>query len=53
MQGRKKSLPCEKCDHHPTRRVYIKCNGILKGMAWLCPTCDHFTMDDDAARFFK
>lgn len=50
MKGRKRSLECEECKHHPTRRTYVKCNSIFKGIAWVCPECNHFTMDSDGKR---
>ncbi len=46
MQGRKRSKVCEHCSHHPTKRVYIKVNGIFKGVAWVCVECRSFTWDD-------
>lgn len=46
MKGRKRSKVCEHCGHHPTKRVYLKVNGIFKGVAWVCVECRSFTWDD-------
>lgn len=47
MNGRKASPACEKCDHHPTKRLYTKCNGIQRGLAWMCFECQHIQLDDE------
>ncbi len=47
MKGKRKSKPCENCDHHPTKRVYVKVNNVFRGVAWLCLKCNGFTRDED------
>jgi hypothetical protein len=47
MVGKRKSKVCWDCRHHPTKRVYIKVNGIFRGIAWVCPECKAFTWDDE------
>jgi len=46
LVGKRKSKVCKHCGHHPTKRVYIKVNGIFRGIAWVCEECHEFTWDD-------
>lgn len=43
-KGKQRSLPCEHCKHHPTKRVYIKQSNVFKGFAWYCVVCQRFTI---------
>ena len=43
-KGKQKSLPCEHCQYHPTKRVYIKQSNVFKGFAWYCKVCQKFTI---------
>jgi predicted SprT family Zn-dependent metalloprotease len=45
MQGKRKSERCEHCQHHPTKRVYLKKSNVFRGMAWFCEHCKGFTLD--------
>ena len=47
MVGKRKSKTCVHCKHHPTKRVYIKTNGVFRGIAWVCDKCYAFTWDDE------
>ncbi len=47
MVGKRKSKVCDSCGHHPTKRVYIKLEGVFRGIAWVCEKCHDFTWDDE------
>jgi ribosomal protein L37AE/L43A len=47
MRGRKPSPLCPQCGTHPTKRLYIKVNGIHTGHAWFCAQCDHMWVPKD------
>ena len=47
MVGKRRSKNCVNCKYHHTKRVYIKVNGVFRGIAWVCDKCYEFTWDDE------
>lgn len=46
LAGKRKSERCSQCHHHPTKRVYLKLQGVFRGIAWYCELCKSFTLDE-------
>ena len=48
---RKPSPACNACGHQPTKRLYTKCDGVQRGVAWMCSKCHHIQLDKETALY--